>query len=110
MQEISDKAIKSNIANLEYGAKELEKLAKKIKNRRNRRTTEEEQNEFAATIVEASFMLNAFGAASGAFGRAFQDVQAGQLRGNPLFYLKEEFIRLHEESVKNEEKTDDNSN
>lgn len=100
--EISDQVIKNNIANLEYGAKELEKLAKKIKNKKNRRTTTEEKNEFAAIIVEASFMLNAFGAASGAFGKAFVDVQNESLKGNPLYYLKEEFIRLHDESLEKE--------
>ena len=87
-----------NIDNLEYGSKEMKKLAKRLQACTDK--TEEERNKLAATIVEASFFLNCFGAASAAFSKAFVDVQNNDLKGSPIYYLLQEFKLLHEEEVK----------
>lgn len=92
MVEMTEKIKEVNALNLEYGSKEMIKLAKKIR----KCSVQMDQEKLASHIVEASFFLNCFGVAGQAFKNAYEDIQDENMRGDVLFYLKEEFNNFYD--------------
>jgi len=104
----------NNVANLEYGSKEMAKLAKRIK--RCSITAPQDADKLASSIIESSFFLNCFGVASASFKKMYSDLEAGgekNLKGDVLYYLHSEFNEFYKQVQENKKKAEvqnDNEN
>lgn len=105
MEKVGSLKVAAVIRNLEFTSKEMRKLVKKINGCNT--PDEDTQNKLASHCVEASLFINCFAVAGETFKSMLKDLNEGDLKGDILFYLKEEFNTYYELIKKQTEKEED---